>query len=126
METAVGMEIVVHGRNVVVPDHFRNTWPRSWPRSNGMTTRSSAPTSSCITNATHGRPAAASTSRSPAAPAARWCAAEACAEDFYKALDLAAEKLERRFRQAADRRRVHHGRRTPPSVARSTAEADCR
>ena len=42
---------------------------------------------------------------------------EACAEDFYKALDLAAERLERRFRQAADRRRVHHGRRTPKSIA---------
>jgi ribosomal subunit interface protein len=42
---------------------------------------------------------------------------EACAEDFYKALDLAAERLERRLRQAADRRRVHHGRRTPPSIA---------
>ncbi|MGH8862696.1 MAG: ribosome hibernation-promoting factor, HPF/YfiA family [Jatrophihabitantaceae bacterium] len=41
---------------------------------------------------------------------------EACAEDFYKALDLAAERLERRFRQAADRRRVHHGRRTPKSM----------
>jgi hypothetical protein len=42
---------------------------------------------------------------------------QACAEDFYKALDIAAERLERRFRQAADRRRVHHGRRTPPSLA---------
>jgi hypothetical protein len=42
---------------------------------------------------------------------------EACAEDFYKALDLAAERLERRFRQAADRRRVHHGRHNPPSLA---------
>jgi hypothetical protein len=41
---------------------------------------------------------------------------EACAEDFYKALDLAVERLERRFRQAADRRRVHHGRRTPPTI----------
>jgi ribosomal subunit interface protein len=46
---------------------------------------------------------------------------EACAEDFYKALDLAADKLERRFRHAADRRRIHHGRRTPPSVAEVTA-----
>jgi hypothetical protein len=43
--------------------------------------------------------------------------AEACAGDFYKALDLAVDKLERRFRHAADRRRVHHGRRTPPSLA---------
>jgi ribosomal subunit interface protein len=47
---------------------------------------------------------------------------EACAEDFYKALDIAAERLERRMRQAADRRRVHHGRRTPRSVAEETAE----
>jgi ribosomal subunit interface protein len=46
---------------------------------------------------------------------------EACAEDFYKALDIAADRLERRFRQAADRRRIHHGRRTPPSVAEVTA-----
>jgi hypothetical protein len=42
--------------------------------------------------------------------------AEACAPDFYSALDLAAGKLENRMRRAADRRRVHHGRRTPPSV----------
>ena len=47
---------------------------------------------------------------------------EACAEDFYKALDLAAERLERRFRQAADRRRVHHGRRTPEVAARGRAQ----
>lgn len=46
--------------------------------------------------------------------------AEACASDFYKALDLAVERLERRFRQAADRRRVHHGRHTPKSVAAAT------
>ena len=36
--------------------------------------------------------------------------------DFYAALDLAAAKLENRLRRAADRRRVHHGRRTPASV----------
>ena len=42
--------------------------------------------------------------------------AEACGPDFYAALDLAAGKLENRLRRAADRRRVHHGRRTPASV----------
>jgi len=46
--------------------------------------------------------------------------AEACAGDFYKALDLAVDRLERKFRQAADRRRVHHGRHTPTSVAAAT------
>jgi ribosomal subunit interface protein len=42
--------------------------------------------------------------------------AEADGADFYAALDLAAAKLDNRLRRAADRRRVHHGRRTPPSV----------
>jgi ribosomal subunit interface protein len=42
--------------------------------------------------------------------------AEACAPDFYAALDLAGQKLDQRLRRAADRRRVHHGRRTPETV----------
>ena len=42
--------------------------------------------------------------------------AEADGADFYEALDLATGKLENRLRRAADRRRVHHGRRTPQSV----------
>jgi ribosomal subunit interface protein len=47
--------------------------------------------------------------------------AEAAASDPYAALDLAAAKLEARLRRAADRRRVHHGIRTPVSVAAATA-----
>jgi ribosomal subunit interface protein len=42
--------------------------------------------------------------------------AEASAPDFYAALDLATGKLDHRLRKAADRRRVHHGRRTPATV----------
>lgn len=42
--------------------------------------------------------------------------AEASAPDFYAALDLAGSKLDSRLRRAADRRRVSHGRRTPASV----------
>src|SRR3954453_18421231 len=118
METVVGsMEIVVHGRNVVVPDHYRlhvaeklaklerydhkiirtdvELQHEKNPRQNG----------SCqhveITCRTRG-------------PVVR---SEACADDFYKALDLAAAKLERRFRHAADRRRIHHGRAPPPPGA---------
>jgi ribosomal subunit interface protein len=120
---AIGrMEIVVRGRNVVVPDHYRQHVAEKLaklerydhkiirtdvelqheknPRQNG----------SCqhieITCRTRG-------------PVVR---SEGCAEDFYKALDLAAERLERRFRQAADRRRVHHGRRTPKSLQEVAAE----
>lgn len=47
--------------------------------------------------------------------------AEAAAADPYAALDLATTKLEARLRRAADRRRVHHGNRTPLSVATATA-----
>lgn len=42
--------------------------------------------------------------------------AEASGPDFYAALDAAVTKLDNRLRRAADRRRVHHGRRTPASV----------
>src|SRR5205823_11440032 len=47
--------------------------------------------------------------------------AEACAGDFYSALDCAISKLEARLRRSADRRRVHRGRRAPVSVAAATA-----
>ena len=47
--------------------------------------------------------------------------AECCAEDKLAALDGAWAKLETRLRRAADRRRVHHGNRTPISVAQATA-----
>jgi len=122
METVVGnMEIVVRGRNVVVPDHYRQHVAEKLgklERYDGKIIRADVElhheknprqNGSCqhieITCRTRG-------------PVVR---SEACAEDFYKALDLATDRLERRFRQAADRRRVHHGRRTPRSVAEVTA-----
>jgi ribosomal subunit interface protein len=50
--------------------------------------------------------------------------AEAAADDRYAALDLAVDRLQTRLRKAADRRRVHHGTRTPLSVAQATAAVD--
>jgi len=47
--------------------------------------------------------------------------AEACAADFYSALDIAISKLDSRLSRAADRRRVHRGRHAPVSVAAATA-----
>ncbi|GAB3420646.1 ribosome hibernation promotion factor [Flindersiella endophytica] len=47
--------------------------------------------------------------------------AEAAADDRYAALDLALDKLLSRLRKAADRKRIHHGSRTPVSVAKATA-----
>jgi ribosomal subunit interface protein len=50
--------------------------------------------------------------------------AEAAAGDPYAALDLATTKLETRLRKAADRRRVHHGGKTPVSLAAAATPAN--
>ena len=47
--------------------------------------------------------------------------AEAAAEDKMAALDLALDKMAAQMRRAADRRRVHHGSRTPVSVGEATS-----
>ncbi len=47
--------------------------------------------------------------------------AEACAEDKMSALDKAVERLSTQARKAHDRRRVHHGSRTPTSLAQAMA-----
>jgi ribosomal subunit interface protein len=124
MGTAVGhMEVVVRGRNVEVPDHFRVHVTEKLSRIERYDQkiiradvelhheRNRRQNDRCqhveITCRTRG-------------PVVR---SEACAADFYSALDQATERLERRFRQAADRRRVHHGRRTPTSLASATASA---
>lgn len=114
------MEIVVRGRNVEVPDHYRQHVAEKLARIERYDDhivrvdvelqheKNPRQAEICqrveITCRVRG-------------PVVR---AEACAADFYKALDIAAERLERKFRQAADRRRVHHGRHTPTSVAAAT------
>jgi ribosomal subunit interface protein len=105
------MQIIARGRNVEVPDHFRDHVEEKLTRLERYDgkiisldvelhhERNPRQTDNCqrveITCRTRG-------------PVIR---AEACADDFYKALDLAVEKIDRRMRHAADRRRHHHGRR---------------
>lgn len=48
--------------------------------------------------------------------------AEAAAENFYAAFELALTKLQSRIRKAADRKKVHYGNRRPVSVAEATAQ----
>lgn len=48
--------------------------------------------------------------------------AEAAADDKMGALDLAVDKLAAQMRRAADRKRVHRGRRAPVSVGRALAD----
>jgi ribosomal subunit interface protein len=47
--------------------------------------------------------------------------AEAAADDKHAALDLALDKMASQMRKAADRRRVHRGRRAPVSVGQALA-----
>jgi ribosomal subunit interface protein len=48
--------------------------------------------------------------------------AEAAADHQMGALDLALDKMAAQMRRAADRRRVHHGRRAPVSVGQALSE----
>jgi ribosomal subunit interface protein len=48
--------------------------------------------------------------------------AEASADDKMGALDLALDKMAAQMRRAADRRRVHRGRRTPVSVGQALSD----
>ena len=115
------MDIVVKGRNVEVPEHFREHVAGKLAPSERLDSRvirmdvelmhekNPRQSDRCqrveITCYSKG-------------PVIR---AEASNHDFYVALDAAVLKLEARLRKAHDRRRVHHGRHTPPSVAEATA-----
>jgi ribosomal subunit interface protein len=115
------VDIVVKGRNVEVPDHYREhvadklskveRYDQKLIRADVELYHERNPRQSenCqrveITVMTRG-------------PVVR---AEACAKDFYGALDCAISKLDARLRRSADRRRVHRGRHAPVSVAAATA-----
>ncbi|MEV0605213.1 ribosome-associated translation inhibitor RaiA [Polymorphospora rubra] len=116
------MDIVVKGRNVEVPDHYRvhvgeklakiERYDHKLIRVDVELFHERNPR-----QADHcQRVEITCVSRGPVVRA------EACAKDFYSALDAAISKLETRMRRAADRRRVHHGRQTPVSVAAATAD----
>lgn len=116
------MEVVVKGRNVVVPEHFRQHVTEKLRRVERYDHKlirvdvelfhepNRRQAQSCQ------RVEITCKSRGPV------MRGEACSRDFYSALDAAITKLDGRFRRAADRRRVHHGRHTPISVAAATAQ----
>ncbi|WP_214370977.1 ribosome hibernation-promoting factor, HPF/YfiA family [Pseudonocardia sp. H11422] len=101
------MEIVVTGRNVEVPDHFRVRVEEKVARLERYDhkilrmevelfhERNRRQSKSCQRIEITGR---------GCLPVAR---AEACAQDFYAALDAAVGKLEERLRRQHDRRRVN-------------------
>jgi ribosomal subunit interface protein len=118
------MEIVVRGRNVEVPEHFRQHVEDKV----GQLERFDSKVIRIDVELLHEKNPRQSANCQRVeitlrgkGPVAR---AEACAPDFYAALELAAGKLENRMRRANDRRRVHHGRHTPPSVRVDAAPVD--
>jgi len=118
------MDIVVKGRNVEVPDHYRVHVTDKLARLERYDKKvirfdvelfhepNRRQAKSCQ------RVEITAKSRGPVVRS------EACAGDFYAALDSAVTKLENRLRRLHDRRRVHHGRRSPSSVAEATASPE--
>ncbi len=115
------MDIVVKGRNVEVPDHFRvhvadklakvERYDQKLIRVDVELFHERNPRQADICQ----RVELTVVCKGPVVRA------EACAKDFYAALDSAITKLDARLRRSADRRRVHRGRHAPVSVAAATA-----
>jgi len=122
-EPVPNAEVVVKGRNVEVPDHFRIYVSEKLSRLERFDRtiylfdveldheRNRRQRKNCqhveITARDH-------------KPVVR---GEACADSFYAALESAVCKLESRLRRHKDRRKIHYGDKTPVSLAEATAIA---
>ncbi|WP_054815160.1 ribosome hibernation-promoting factor, HPF/YfiA family [Nocardia arizonensis] len=119
---ATRADVVVKGRNVEVPDHFRVYVAEKLSRLERFDPliflfdvelfheRNRRQRKSCqrVEITARGK-----------GPVVR---AEACADSFYAAFESVTSKLESRLRRTKDRRRVHYGEKTPLSVAEATAD----
>jgi ribosomal subunit interface protein len=113
-------EVVVKGRNVEIPDHFRIYVSEKLSRLERFDRtiylfdveldheRNRRQRKNCqhVEITARGR-----------GPVVR---GEACADSFYAALEAAVCKLENRLRRSKDRRKIHYGDKTPVSVAEAT------
>ena len=120
-EPTATAEVVVKGRNVEIPDHFRIYVSQKLARLERLDRsvylfdveldheRNRRQRKSCqhVEITARGR-----------GPVVR---GEACADSFYGALEAAIAKLEGRLRRVKDRRKVHYGDKTPVSLAAATA-----
>jgi ribosomal subunit interface protein len=112
-------EVVVKGRNVEIPDHFRIYVSEKLSRLERFDRtiylfdveldheRNRRQRKNCqhVEITARGR-----------GPVVR---GEACADSFYAALEAAVCKLENRLRRSKDRRKVHYGDKTPVSLAQA-------
>jgi ribosomal subunit interface protein len=119
-EPTPNAEVVVKGRNVEVPDHFRIYVSEKLSRLERFDRtiylfdveldheRNRRQRKNCqhVEITARGR-----------GPVVR---GEACADSFYAALESAVCKLESRLRRHKDRRKIHYGDKTPVSLAEAT------
>ena len=122
-EPAPNAEVVVKGRNVEIPDHFRVYVSEKLSRLERFDRtiylfdveldheRNRRQRKNCqhVEITARGR-----------GPVVR---GEACADSFYAALESAVCKLENRLRRSKDRRKIHYGDKTPVSLHEATAAA---
>jgi ribosomal subunit interface protein len=120
-EPTLHAEVVVKGRNVEIPDHFRVYVSQKLARLERFDRtvylfdveldheRNRRQRKSCqhVEITARGR-----------GPVVR---GEACANTFYAAFESAVARLESRLRRVKDRRKVHYGDKTPVSLAAATA-----
>ena len=111
------MDIVVKGRNVEVPDHFRQHVQEKLVPSERLDPRVYHVDVELFHEKNPRQSAACQRVEITVRGKGPVIRAEACAETFYAALDAATLKLEARLRKSHDRRRIHHGLRTPESAA---------
>jgi ribosomal subunit interface protein len=116
-------DVVVTGRNVEVPDHFRTYVSEKLSRLERFDrtiylfdveldhekNRRQRKNCQHVEITARGR-----------GPVVR---GEACADSFYAAFEAAVSKLENRLRRSKDRRKIHYGDKRPVSVAEATAAA---
>jgi ribosomal subunit interface protein len=116
-------EVVVKGRNVEIPDHFRTYVSEKLSRLERFDrtiylfdveldhekNRRQRKNCQHVEITARGR-----------GPVVR---GEGCADSFYAALESAVCKLESRLRRSKDRRKIHYGDKRPVSVAEATAVA---
>lgn len=115
-------EIVVKGRNVAVPDHFRIYVSDKLSRVERFDPTIFLFDVELFHERNRRQRKACQRVEITARGKGPVVRAEACAESFYGAFEAAVAKLGSRLRRTKDRRRVHHGEKTPLSVSRATAD----
>lgn len=115
------MDIVVKGRNVEVPEHFRTHVQEKMALSERLDPRVYHVDVELFHEKNPRQSAQCQRVEITVRGKGPVIRAEACGETFYASLDAAVLKLEARLRKSHDRRRVHHGLRTPASAAEFAA-----